>query len=100
MKEVEVLIIHGFPKKIDELNKLLATPIFCSREFSDFHQDLNTPVPDPVLVDNNYSVDADKQAGNGTQSPLFSVVRVMHGHCKAKSPVMRPYVKRLILLNL
>lgn len=53
IKKAEQLIIQGFPEKIVELNELLDTPMFSERNFNEVHQDLNIPVPDPIVVKNN-----------------------------------------------
>ncbi|KAM7347593.1 proteasome regulator gamma isoform 1-T1 [Cochliomyia hominivorax] len=53
IKKAEQLIIQGFPEKIVELNELLDTPMFSERNFTEVHQDLNIPIPDPIVVSNN-----------------------------------------------
>ena len=50
IKKAEHLIVHGFPDKIVKLNTLLETPQFAERNFKEVYQDLNIPVPDPVLI--------------------------------------------------
>ncbi|KAK5645414.1 hypothetical protein RI129_006714 [Pyrocoelia pectoralis] len=47
--KAEELILKGFPETIVKLNDLLETPKFRNREFSDIHQDLNIPIPDPIV---------------------------------------------------
>lgn len=49
ISKAEELIIHGFPKKIVQLNELLETKNFAERNFTEVHQDLNISVPEPVL---------------------------------------------------
>lgn len=58
IKKAETLIITGFPEKIVKLNGILATSMFADRNFSDVHQDLNIPVPDPIPVNNLAAGDA------------------------------------------
>lgn len=58
--------MHGFPEKIVELNELLSTSMFSERNFSDVHQDLNIPVPEPIVVNNNINQMA---IGDGGCSP-------------------------------
>ncbi|XP_055371230.1 proteasome activator complex subunit 3 [Condylostylus longicornis] len=53
IKKAEQLITYGFPEKIVELNDLLATPMFSDRNFSEVHQELNIPVPDPIVLTNH-----------------------------------------------
>jgi len=50
IKKAEQLITTGFPSKIVKLNELLETPIFAERNFKGVYQDLNIPVPDPIIV--------------------------------------------------
>lgn len=50
--QAEDLVLNGFPEKIMQLNDLLETPAFCSRNFSDIHQELNVPIPDPIIFSN------------------------------------------------
>lgn len=51
--KAEKLILDGFPQKIIELNALLETPQFYERKFTEVHQELNVPVPDPVVLNNH-----------------------------------------------
>ena len=53
--KAEQLLLKGFPEKIVKLNELLETPGFCNRKLSDVHQDLNVPIPDPIIL--NHSED-------------------------------------------
>lgn len=41
-----MLIEVGFPKRIVELNELLATDMFANRKFSSVHSELNIPCPE------------------------------------------------------
>lgn len=52
-QKAEQLVLKGFPEKIVKLNELLETPLFLNRDLSDVHQDLNVPIPDPILVNSN-----------------------------------------------
>lgn len=49
-RQAEDLIHNGFPRKIVELNDLLATPLFTTENLEDVHEDLKVPVPPPVLA--------------------------------------------------
>ncbi|XP_061396574.1 proteasome activator complex subunit 3-like isoform X2 [Musca vetustissima] len=64
IKKAEKLIIEGFPEKIVELNDLLSTPMFSERNFTEVHQDLNIPIPDPILVNSNNGSDDAAAAGD------------------------------------
>ena len=46
------MVLNGFPEKIMKLNDLLETPAFCNRNLSEIHQELNVPVPDPIIFNN------------------------------------------------
>lgn len=45
--------MKGFPATILLLNDLLETPQFKNRRFTDVHQDLNIPIPDPIIVNSH-----------------------------------------------
>lgn len=49
----EELVLKGFPETIVKLNELLETPQFYNRHFTDVHQDLNIPIPDPIVVNSH-----------------------------------------------
>lgn len=51
INRAEVLITKEFPERILRLNALLDTPKFSERSFTDVHQDLNIPVPEPIVID-------------------------------------------------
>ncbi|XP_030761710.1 proteasome activator complex subunit 3 isoform X2 [Sitophilus oryzae] len=51
--QAEELVIKGFPETIVKLNNILETPQFRNRAFTEVHQDLNIPVPDPILLNSN-----------------------------------------------
>lgn len=48
-RQAEDLINNGFPRKIVELNDLLATPLFSTKNLEEVHQDLKVPVPSPII---------------------------------------------------
>uniref|UniRef100_A0A336L3W4 CSON003843 protein n=1 Tax=Culicoides sonorensis TaxID=179676 RepID=A0A336L3W4_CULSO len=49
IKKAEHLIVTEFPQKIVKLNDLLETSRFKEKNFKEVYQDLNIPVPDPVV---------------------------------------------------
>ncbi|XP_018332423.1 proteasome activator complex subunit 3 isoform X2 [Agrilus planipennis] len=51
--KAEELILKGFPETIVKLNDILNTPKFKDRSFSEVHQEVNIPVPDPVLFNSH-----------------------------------------------
>lgn len=50
IKKAENLIVTEFPQKIVKLNELLETSRFLKKNFKEVYQDLNIPVPDPILL--------------------------------------------------
>ncbi|CAH1099322.1 unnamed protein product [Psylliodes chrysocephalus] len=52
-KQAETLVLKGFPETIVKLNNILETPQFKNRNFVDVHQDLNIPVPDPIIYNSH-----------------------------------------------
>uniref|UniRef100_A0A182N1I3 Proteasome activator PA28 C-terminal domain-containing protein n=1 Tax=Anopheles dirus TaxID=7168 RepID=A0A182N1I3_9DIPT len=51
ISRAETLIVKEFPERIVRLNTLLETPQFSKRSFTDVYQDLNIPVPEPIVMD-------------------------------------------------
>ncbi|XP_058794753.1 proteasome activator complex subunit 3 isoform X2 [Phymastichus coffea] len=51
--KAEQLIIKGFPEKIVKLNEILETLGFHNRDLKDVHQDLNIPIPEPILLNHS-----------------------------------------------
>uniref|UniRef100_A0A182J9X5 Proteasome activator PA28 C-terminal domain-containing protein n=1 Tax=Anopheles atroparvus TaxID=41427 RepID=A0A182J9X5_ANOAO len=51
INRAEILITKEFPERILRLNALLETPKFSERSFTDVHQELNIPVPEPIALD-------------------------------------------------
>lgn len=49
----EELVLKGFPETIVKLNEILDTPQFYNRHFTDVHQDLNIPIPDPIILNSH-----------------------------------------------
>ncbi|XP_018562255.1 proteasome activator complex subunit 3 [Anoplophora glabripennis] len=52
-QKAEQLVLKGFPETIVKLNSILETSQFKNRKFSDVHQDLNIPVPDPIVLNSH-----------------------------------------------
>ncbi|CAH1977112.1 unnamed protein product [Acanthoscelides obtectus] len=52
-KQAEQLVLKGFPETIVKLNQILETSQFKNRRFTDVHQDLNIPVPDPIVLNSH-----------------------------------------------
>lgn len=51
--KAEELVFRGFPETIVRLNEILETPRFKDRKLVDVHQELNIPVPDPILFNSH-----------------------------------------------
>ncbi|XP_053659471.1 proteasome activator complex subunit 3 [Anopheles marshallii] len=51
INRAEILIVKEFPERIVRLNALLETPQFSERCFTDVYQELNIPVPEPIVLD-------------------------------------------------
>lgn len=122
IKKAEQLIIQGFPEKIVELNELLDTPMFSERNFTEVHQDLNIPIPDPIVISsNNNGANASESntasAGDGgdtdepsakrprTDNPLVSGTKVMYlpsGSVPCNAPlcemikIVKPIIRKLV----
>lgn len=116
--KAEVLILKGFPEKILELNDLLVTPMFQNRDFDDVYQDLDIPVPDPILLNNNHEEDepppskrmkrgAEKPTGDSTTANANAaggtkVMALPKGMIKINAPisdiikVVKPVIRKLV----
>ncbi|XP_043269823.1 proteasome activator complex subunit 3 isoform X2 [Venturia canescens] len=51
--KAEQLLMKGFPEKIVKLNELLETPRFCKRDLTEVYQELNVPIPDPIVLNHS-----------------------------------------------
>lgn len=131
IQKAETLIITGFPEKIVKLNELLETKMFADRDFADMHQvrlviglknikffhnlylfqDLNIPIPDPILIANCSDGDGagaeppPKRARveEGSESPTGTKIRVFsNGIVKCNSPIcelikiVKPIIRSLV----
>ena len=120
--KAEALILTGFPAKILELNDLLATPMFQNRDFCEVYQDLDIPVPDPIVLPggNNTSHEEDEpppskrmkrgaaavtaeKGDNHQQVPAGTKVMALpHGMIKTNTPiceiikVVKPVIRKLV----
>jgi len=62
LTKAEDLILKGFPAKILQLNQLLETPQFNQKDMNKVHQDLNIPVPEPIVFNNSHMEPVPKKA--------------------------------------
>lgn len=60
-KQAEELVLKGFPETIVKLNNILETSQFKNRRFEDVHQDLNIPIPDPIILNSHTDMPPSKK---------------------------------------
>ncbi|CAK9819314.1 Proteasome activator complex subunit 3 [Anthophora quadrimaculata] len=103
--KAEQLLIKGFPEKIVKLNELLETPGFCNRKLSDVHQDLNVPIPDPIILNHSEHEAASKKrkADNNIDNTSGTKVMVLpSGPVPCNKPlcdlilIVKPYIRQLL----
>lgn len=76
--KAEELVLKGFPETIVKLNDLLESPQFRNRKLNDVYQDLNIPIPDPIVVHSNSDfppakrVKTENNACDGTKVMAFA----------------------------
>ncbi|XP_008205189.1 proteasome activator complex subunit 3 isoform X3 [Nasonia vitripennis] len=104
--KAEQLIIKGFPEKIVKLNEILETPGFCNRDLKEVHQDLNVPIPDPIVL--NHSEDGpnpkrQKLENSVDQLPSGTKVMVLpngsvpcNKHLCDLLHIVKPYIRQLL----
>lgn len=99
------MIIKGFPERIVKLNEILETPGFCNRDLKDVHQDLNVPIPEPILI--NHSEDGPiskkiKLENSIDQTPGTKVMVLPNGPVPSNKPlsdlitIVKPYIRQLL----
>lgn len=103
--QAEQLLIKGFPEKIVKLNELLETPGFCNRKLSDVHQDLNVPIPDPIILNHSEDGPASKKfkLDNNVEETSGTKVMVLpNGPVPCNKPlcdlirIVKPYIRQLL----
>ena len=103
--QAEELLVKGFPEKIVKLNELLETPGFCNRKLSDVHQDLNVPIPDPIILNHSEEAPATKKLkldNNGEETSGTKVLILPSGSvpCNKKLcdliHIVKPYIRQLL----
>merc|ERR1712191_33260 len=102
-QQAEELINHGFPRTIVELNELLATPLFTTKDLTSVHQDLNVPIPKPLStfhINDTQSetkkrkLDLEDQPGVGITLPSGSVP--CNSHIREMMKIVKPYIWHLV----
>ncbi|XP_053678493.1 proteasome activator complex subunit 3 [Anopheles nili] len=70
INRAETLIVKEFPERIVRLNTLLETPQFSERSFTDVYQELNIPIPEPILMDGEISSKRPRLSSVTPMSPV------------------------------
>lgn len=103
--QAEQLIVKGFPEKIVKLNEILETPGFCHQDLSKVHQELNIPIPDPILLNHSQDGPPTKRArveNNLEDVPGTKVMVLPNGPVPCNKPlcdiihVVKPYIRQLL----
>ncbi|XP_076230586.1 proteasome regulator gamma isoform X2 [Nomia melanderi] len=103
--KAEQLLLKGFPEKIVKLNELLETPGFCNRKLSDVHQDLNVPIPDPIILNHSEYVPSAKKPKADNSIDNTSGTKVMalpNGPVPCNKPlcdlicIVKPHIRQLL----
>ncbi|GLV41892.1 Proteasome regulator gamma [Carabus blaptoides fortunei] len=101
--KAEQLVLKGFPDKIVKLNELLETPNFLNRDLTSVHQDLNVPVPDPIVVNSHSDTPAAKKVkyDNCIQDGT-KVMALLNGPVPCNSSLcdlihlVKPHIRQLV----
>jgi len=103
IKKAEQLIVTGFPEKICKLNELLATPQFSERNFKEVYQDLNIPVPDPILLTPDSETPPAKRARVETDNVTGTKVMALPSgsvkcnyHISDLIQIVKPIIRELV----
>lgn len=103
--KAEQLLLKGFPEKIVKLNELLETPGFCNRKLSDVYQDLNVPIPNPIILNHSEDVPSTKKLKVDNSIVNTSGTKVMvlpNGPVPCNKPmcdlicIIKPYIRQLV----
>lgn len=102
-KQAEDLINNGFPRKIVELNDLLATPLFSTKNLEEVHEDLRVPVPPPMIkIGNNHGESDNKKRKLETDVIGTPVMALPSGtvpcnsHIRQMIKIVKPYIWHLV----
>lgn len=100
--KAEELVLKGFPDTIVRLNEILETSLFKNRELSDVHQDLNIPIPDPIVVSCKNELppakrpkyDNDVEGTKVMALPTGSVLT--NKHLMELIEIVKPHIRKLV----
>ncbi|KAK9692870.1 Proteasome activator pa28 alpha subunit [Popillia japonica] len=102
--KAEELVFKGFPETIVQLNDILETPSFKNRAFVDVHQDLNIPVPDPILLNSHDELPPAKKTkfDNSISQEGTKVMALPNGtspsnkHIQDLVGIVKPHIRKLV----
>jgi len=107
--EAENLILKGFPETIVSLNQILETPAFKNRLFSDVYHEVNIPVPEPIIINNQNDADLpptkktkydnrlSQDAGGGIKvMALSNGVVPCNKHLLELIEIVKPHIRKLM----
>lgn len=101
--KAEELVLKGFPDTIVKLNEIMETPQFHNRELADVHQDLNIPVPDPVVINNsNLELPPAKRPRYENTTDGTKVMALPHGSVPINKnltdliSIVKPHIRKLV----
>ncbi|XP_032777394.1 proteasome activator complex subunit 3 isoform X1 [Daphnia magna] len=102
-QQAEDLINNGFPRKIVELNDLLATPLFSTKNLEEVHQDLKVPVPSPIISNNHDSCETETKKRKLDEVTAGTPVLVLptgivpcNSHIRQMIKIVKPYIWHLV----
>lgn len=103
-KKAEERVLKGFPETIVELNEILETAQFRNRDFIDVRQELNIPVPDPIVLNSHDDTPSAKRlkldndvVQDGTKVMILPTGSVpCNKHLLDVVQVVKPHIRRLI----
>lgn len=83
---------------------MLETPGFCNRKLSDVHQDLNVPIPDPIMLNHSETPALKKiKLENNIDEPSGTKVMVLpNGPVPCNNRlcdliyIVKPYIRQLL----
>lgn len=88
-----------------KLNELLETPGFRNRDLSEVHQELNIPIPEPILLNHSQDGPPMKRAKLDNSLEEVSGTKVMvlpNGPVQCNKPlcelihIVKPYIRQLL----
>ncbi|XP_022917569.2 proteasome activator complex subunit 3 isoform X2 [Onthophagus taurus] len=100
--KAEELVFKGFPETIVALNDILETPNFKNRAFVDVYQELNIPVPDPIVLNNHDDPPAKRIKLDNNVQEGTKVMALPNGsvttnkHIQDLVNLVKPHIRKLV----